>query len=95
MLDRPITLDSLKRTRLREFEQHQLTISEQEDSEAIPSISKTFGIMKALDMVPIHLRERIRTHKVTLKYVICDNSEPAILEALEIDRITSENYTSK
>ena len=94
MLDRPISSDSLNRTRLREFEQHQLTISEHEDFEAIPTISKTFGIMKALDMVPTHLRERIGTRKVALKYVICDGRNPATLQALEDDRITSGNYTS-
>ena len=94
MLGRPITLDSLSRVRLREFEQHQLTIDEHEVPESIPPISKTFGIMRALDMVPIHLRERIGTRKVALKYVIRDNQNPAGLEALEADRITSAGYTS-
>ena len=50
--------------------------------------------MKALGMVPIHLRERIETRKVALQYVIRDNQAPARLEALEADRITSEKYTS-
>ena len=94
MLGRPITLDSLSRVRLREFEQHQLTIDEHEDPESIPSISKTFGIMKALDMVPNHLRERIGTRKVALKYVIRDNQNPAGLENLQDNRITSASYTS-
>ena len=94
MLGRPITSDSLNRTRLREFEQHQLTITEHEDPESIPVISKQFGIMKALDMVPIHLRERIGTRKVALKYVIRDREAPAALEPLQDDKITSEKYPS-
>ena len=77
MLGRPITLESLSRVRLREFEQHQLTINEHEDPESIPPILKTFGIMKALDMVPMHLRVRIGTRKVALQYVIRDNQAPA------------------
>ena len=57
-------------------------------------ISKTFGIMRALDILPTHLRERIGSQKVALLYIVRDNVEPARLQNLEADRITSAEYDS-
>ena len=94
MLGRPITNESLNRARLRQFEEHQLTIKEHEEPESLPTISKHFEIMKALDMFPIHLRERIGTRKVALMYVIRDEENPAMLEPLGDDRVTSDSYGS-
>ena len=94
LIDRPITADSLSRNRLREFEQHQITIEDHTEPETLPVISKTFGIMRALDILPTHLRERIGSQKVALLYIIRENEEPARLRNLEADRITSAEYDS-
>ena len=94
ILDRPLTADILSRSRLRQFEQHQVTINEHREPEQMPQISKTFGIMKALDMFPIHLRERIGTRKIALAYVIRGSATPEPLEALQANSITSPNYDS-
>ena len=58
----------------------------------MPAISKTNGIMKAIDIVPVYLREKIGTKKVVLSYVIRDNVGSAATQPLENGRITSENY---
>ena len=50
--------------------------------------------MKALDVLPNYLRERIGNRKIALVYVIRDNEVPEPLRALEIDSITSQNYES-
>ena len=94
LLGRNITSDSLSRARLRSFEKHQATIEEHTEPEALPAISKTFGIMKALDLLPTHLRERIGGQKVALSYVIRNEAAPETLQPLQNNRITSENYES-
>ena len=94
LIRRPITADSLSRNRLRQFEQHQITIEDHTEPETLPVISKTFGIMRALDILPTHLRERIGNQKVALLYIIRDDSDPAPLENLEADRITAASYDS-
>lgn len=94
MLGRTIDSNSLSRIRLREFELHQKTIDEHLDPENLQPVSKTFGIMKALDVIPVHLRERLGTKKVALSYVIRPNATPVAIEPLETDRITSQNYES-
>ena len=38
-------------------------------------VSKTFGIMKAMDLIPNHLRDRLGVKKVSLAYVIRDEEE--------------------
>ena len=92
MIGRNIVPESLSRERLREFEHHKRAVDEHEDPELMPPVSKVNGIMKALDLIPIHLRERIGTRKVSLSYVIRDNAEPANLEPLAPDRVTSDEF---
>ena len=57
-------------------------------------VSKVNGIMKSLEIVPIYLRERIGTEKVALVYVICNDVNPAVLEKLAPDHVSSEEYES-
>ena len=94
LIGRPITADGLSRARLREFEDHFRVVNEHEDPENLPTISKTFGIMKALDALPVHLRERYGVCKVPLVYIIRQSATPIALEPLGIDKITSDNYDS-
>ena len=94
LIGRPITADGLSRARLREFEDHFRVVNEHEDPENLPTISKTFGIMKALDALPVHLRERYGVCKVPLAYIIRKDAEPIALQQLGDDKITSANYDS-
>ena len=92
MVGRNVNPEALSRLRLREFENHKRAIEEHEDPEPMPQVSKVNGIMKALDLIPIHLRERIGTRKVSLSYVIRENANPPNLQPLVADRITSNDY---
>ena len=50
--------------------------------------------MRALDILPTHLRERIGSQKVVLLYVIREDENLIPLEASEVNQITSEQYDS-
>ena len=91
LLGRAITADGLNRDRLKLFEQHQATVKDHQEPENLPPVSKTFGIMKALDVLPNYLSERIGNKKISLVYVIRDNEAPEPLRGLENNCITSEN----
>ena len=78
MVSRPITQASMRRARLKKFEAHKL-VSQHEDPEKLPVVSKTSGIMKAMDLVPSHLRERLGVRKVSLSYVIRDTVAPGVI----------------
>jgi len=53
-----------------------------------------FGIMKAIDALPVHLCERFGVSKIPLAYVIRGNVRPITLDVLESERITSSQFTS-
>ena len=57
-------------------------------------VSKTFGIMKAMDLIPNHLRDRLGVRKVFLAYAIRDKEIGPSVEVSEADSITSANYIS-
>ena len=59
MIGRPISHDALNRERLKEFEKHSALLDEHEDPEKLPVVSKTFGIIKAMDLIPSHLRDHL------------------------------------
>ena len=80
MTGRTITHASLDRDRLRKFEQHRQLVKEHEDPEKLPEVSRSFGIMKAMDLVPTHLRDRLGVNKVPLSYVIRDDVIPPALQ---------------
>ena len=72
-------------------------MDEHKDPEKLPQVSKTFGIVKAMDLVPGHLRERLGVQKVALSYVIRENATPpAILpqqnDVDNPDMTTAEKY---
>ena len=80
MIGRTITHDSLNRARLRALEQHKLLIDGHDDPERLPEVSRSFGIMKAMDLVPSHLRDRLGVNKVPLSYVIRTDMAGGTLE---------------
>ena len=61
---------SLSRNRLKLFQEHRDIIENHDEPEKLPVVSKTFNIMKAMDLVPNHLRDRLGVDKVSLAYVI-------------------------
>ena len=94
MIGRAVTQESLSRTRLKKFAEHKLLISQHEDPEKLPVFSKSFGIMRAMDLVPSHLRERLGVRKVALSYIIRDEVTPPAIPAQAANSATSASYSS-
>ena len=98
MIGRAITAETMSRSRLKAFDKHRVLIKEHEDPEKMPMVSKTFGIVKAMDLVPSHLRDRLGVRKVPLTYVIRDTvatgnaplPEAASNTSADFDNITDE-----
>ena len=70
MIGRNITAETMSRSKLKAFDKHRVLIKEHEDPEKMPTVSKTFGIVIAMDLVPSHFRDRLGVRKVPLAYVI-------------------------
>ena len=94
MIGRPISHDALNRDRLKEFEKHFILLEEHEDPVKLPIVSKTFGIIKAMDLVPSHLRDRLGSCKVPLSYIIRDSVQPPVLQQLQEGSCDGLNYES-
>ena len=82
MIGRGIDNNSMNRARLKKFDAHKKLIDEHQDPEKLPQVTKTFGIIKAMDLVPGHLRERLGLEKVALSYIIRKEVTPPPLENL-------------
>ena len=76
------------------FEQHKKLISEHKDPEKMPSVDKSFGIIRAMDLLPSHLRDRLGVRKVPLSYVIRSDEAPAVIGILAPNKATSDDYES-
>ena len=61
---------SLSGNRLKLFQEHRDIIENHDESEKLPVVSKTFNIMKAMDLITNHLGDRLGVDKVSLAYVI-------------------------
>ena len=94
MIGRTITQQSLGRAKLKKYEEHRLLLVAHEDPVKLPAISKSFGIMRALDLVPSHLRERLGVCKVALSYVIRAEPNPGPVPDQEPNDVTSAGYAS-
>ena len=94
LIGRPLSYDALNRDRLKAFERHLILVDEHEDPEKLPVVSKTFGIIKAMDLLPSHLRNRLGSSKVPLSYVIRDDVQPPTLQPLQNNDCVGATYTS-
>ena len=94
MINRVIDYDSMSRVRLRLFDKYKRLIDSHEDPEKLSAISRTFGIVKAMDIIPCHLRERLGIRKVPLSYVIRENATAANVEPLAPGQATAAIYSS-
>ena len=65
MIGRNINHDSSNRLRLKAFERHSILLTDHEDPEKLPVVSKTFGIVKTIDLVPGNLRDRLGSRNIT------------------------------
>ena len=74
------------------FEQHSKLIEEHEDPVKLPSVDKNFGIVRAMDLLPSHLRDRLGLVKIPLSYVIRSNLRSANLEGLSPNKATGPSY---
>ena len=75
MIGRAINADTMSRSRIKKFDTHRLLMEDHEDPEKLQVVSKTFGIVKAMDIVPSHLRDRLGVRKVPLSYVIRETAD--------------------
>ena len=94
VVGRTLTQDGLSRMRLKLFERHAELIKDHVDPEKLPVVTKTYGIMKAMDVLPNHLRECLGSRKIPLSYVIRDEENPPVLENLAPDKATGASYNS-
>ena len=94
LIGRPITVDSMSRSRLKAYENHRQLVKEHEDPEKLPEVSRTFGIVKAMDLVPSHLHDRLGVRKVPLIYVIRDVVDPGSAPDPAAGSNTSAEFTS-
>ena len=94
LIGRQISQDALSRDRLKMFEQHKKLISEHKDPEKMPSVDKSFGIIRAMDLLPSHLRDRLGVRKIPLSYVIWSDEAPAVIGNLAPNKATSDDYDS-
>ena len=94
LIGRTINQDSLSRARLKLFEQHRKLIEEHDDPDKMPSVDKSFGIIKAMDLLPSHLRDRLGVRKIPLSYVIHDEVAPAPIGHLAVNKATAAEYSS-
>jgi ribosomal protein L29 len=94
MIGRELTNETLNRQRIRLLSEHRTLLEDHEDPEKLPQVSRTFGIIKAMDQVPSHLRDRLGIRKVALSYVIRDNVEPAPILPQQPDSAVGAGYDS-
>ena len=59
MIGRPIDTNPLSTNRLKQLNHHKTTIDNHNNPDYLPEVSKPFGIMKAIDMFPDLLCEKL------------------------------------
>ena len=94
LINRGLSQDGLSRARLKLFEQHEKMVKEHVDPEKLPSVDKNFGIVRAMDLLPSHLRDRLGVAKVPLSYIIRSNETPSVVENLAPNKATGETYNT-
>ena len=69
-------------------------IDNHDDPNNLPENRKNFGIIKATELLPIHLWDRLEIRKVPLSYVIHENVQPDPVEVKVTNRVNGEYYTT-
>ncbi len=94
LIGRPIDGNTLSAARLRELRRHRETVAGTEDADTLPTISRNFGIMKALDAIPNIFRQMLGVHKVPLSYVIRKDATPGPIQPLDVNVPWSTSHTN-
>lgn len=94
LIGRVIDQISMNRMRLRLYDDHKKIVDASEAPEKLQPVSKSFGIIRAMDIVPSHLRERLGVRDVALSYVIRDLENPGAVPALDPNKATGTDYNS-
>lgn len=94
MIGRTFDYDSLNRNRLKALERHSTLMCEHEDPEKLPVVTKTFGIVKAMDLLPSHLRDRLGARKIPLAYVIRETQADPNNHPLQRDDCVGDGFDS-
>ena len=82
----------MSRTRLRRLESHSKLVEDHDDPKKLPIISRTFGIIKTMELVTSDLHDRLGISKVPLSYVISENVQPAPVELPVTNRLNGPTY---
>ena len=70
MIGRPIDPNSLSKNIFKQIKHHRTTIENYNNPDSPPKVSKSFGIIKSIDVFPTFLCEKLGVNNVTLSYVI-------------------------
>ena len=81
----------MSRTCLHQLEAHLNMVEDHNDPNRLPVIRRTFGIIKTMDLMTIHLHDRLGISTSPLSYVICENVQPAPVE-LQVANRVNEAY---
>ena len=95
MIGRTINPASMNQARLKKFDEHRVLMEEHKDPVKLSQVSKTFGVVKAMDLVPGHLRKRLGVQTVALSYVICEKATPLAVLPQQNDNEHPDMTTTK
>ena len=80
--------------RICELRIHRELVKNHQDSESLPTMSKMFAIMNALDTLPGYLCEQIEVCRVTFSYIIQENPNPGYSPNHAQNSVTSAHFDS-
>ena len=92
MIIRTIDPNTMARTHLRLLEDHLKPVKYHNYTKKLLSICRNFCIIKIMDLVTIHLRERLGIREVPLSYMIGENSQLDPVEAQVVNKLNGESY---
>ena len=91
---RGIDANSLSAARLQELRQHKATVKGYDEANAIPAISKSFGIMKVLDILPNLFCQSLGVIDIPLSYVIREHAQPGLIPPLSPNVPWSQRFSN-
>ena len=89
----PINPNSLLTNRLKQLKHHRTTIKNHNNPDSLPEVRKSFGIMKAIDMFPTFLSEKLGVNNMALSYVIREHAVSGVPSFLVSNRPYGTGYT--
>ena len=93
MIGCPIDPNYLSTNRLKQLKHHRTTIENHNNPDSLPEVSKSFSIMKAIDMFHTFLREKLGVNNIALSYVIREHYVSGVTSYLVSNRPYGIGYT--